>query len=99
MSPLAVQTLGLKKSAPAIALIISQTKRPAAPLGPQRPVLLTQVGQRVGLAPVEPAAQRDDEPTHQCRRIDHAGEDNSGLGPLMGHYGLVAPCTELHRIR
>ena len=73
-------------------LVIGQTERPAAELGPERPVLLEEVVQSGRLAPVEPGGQGEVEPAER-RRITHAVENSRispviGLGRLMGHYGL-----------
>ena len=67
----------------AAAPVIGQAKRPAAELGPQRPVLLEQVGEGISLALVEPGRQREAEPA-QGRRIEHAGENSPKMPPLLG---------------
>ena len=54
-------------------LVIGQTERPAAELGPERPVLLEEVVQSGRLAPVEPGGQGEVEPAER-RRITHAVE-------------------------
>ena len=76
-------------------LVIGQTERPAAELGPERPVLLEEVVQSGRLAPVKPGGQGEVEPAER-RRITHAVENSPispalELGRLMGHYALLRP--------
>jgi len=65
-------TESMPKHGEAPALVIGQPQRAVAELGPQRAVLLEQVGKGFGLAFPQPGAQREGEPA-QGDDIDHGG--------------------------